>query len=72
MMRGKHGEHWRTQPISSTCEVRVGSGVCGKTTASAYPAHGGGWMALCVDCGLKHTDIATPISKLVADGERLV
>lgn len=48
---------WLEEPISCTCEMEVGSSpqkLCDKATSLAYPAMGGGWMALCYDHGKKH------------------
>jgi hypothetical protein len=40
---------WETRPISPTCEHWHGTEhrACGVPTSYAYPAMGGGWMALC-------------------------
>jgi len=59
---------WKNEPISSTCEVLVGSGFCGEATVKAYPAMGGGWMALCYRHGLKHSE-AFSTDQLIAAGE---
>lgn len=58
-------EGWSTDVISTTCQVVTGSTMdwttgkprylfCGGTTAAAYPAMGGGWMALCDGHAEKH------------------
>lgn len=63
---------WATAPISPTCEVHVRrDGItcdCEMATHAAYPAWGGGWMALCYLHSLKHTE-ATPTDELIARGE---
>lgn len=68
----KVSEEWKTAPISCTCEV-LGNGMvkeCGQPTHAAYPASGGGWMALCFKHALKHTE-ALPTDSLIAlKGER--
>ena len=43
--------------VSATCEVWLGRGsesACGKPTTHAYPAMGGGYMALCTEHAQKH------------------
>lgn len=71
----KRATAWKTAPISSTCEVMTSPDYlrepCGKPTACAYPAMGGGWMALCAQHGEKHSDISTPIGELLSNGETL-
>lgn len=66
---------WRTKPISATCEVLLGKDAkgqrmfCDLPTESAYPAMGGGWMALCLRHSVKH--IAAPhIEDLIGSGEK--
>jgi hypothetical protein len=60
---------WKTAPISPTCEVLRLSGMCDQPTSFAYPAMGGGWMALCYKHGLKHIH-AIHVDKLIASGEK--
>lgn len=70
---------WTTAPISPTCEVQTGAAFgivksgdkCGKPTRYAYPAWGGGWMALCETHGHKcRNDPGTQkIDDLLAGGE---
>ena len=43
----KTSSTWKTAPISCTCEVGMPPYLCDKPTTHAYPAMGGGWMALC-------------------------
>lgn len=64
-------DHWKTAPISPTCEVmRAGKReMCGLPTSSAYPTHGGGWMALCHKHAAKHLE-AISIEKLITKGEK--
>lgn len=63
---------WKTAPISPVCEQLAGS-LSGKATPCcsptdfAYPAMGGGWMALCGFHGRKHR--AFPIADLIKSGE---
>lgn len=59
---------WTTKPISPTCEVRRGQSACDKPTVKAYPARGGGWMALCTEDGQAHPE-ATAIDELLQRGE---
>lgn len=61
---------WHTQPISPVCQVLTGSprGFCEDPTEKAYPAMGGGWMALCFMHGAKHSE-AFHIEQLISDGE---
>lgn len=66
---------WTTRPISPTCEVLAGRDAkgehrfCDHPTSYAYPAWGGGWMALCWRHGQKHLPLAPPIEELIATGE---
>lgn len=69
---------WTTRPISTTCEKITARGVagthemecfCGKPTSYAYPAMGGGWMALCEEHGKKHLPHISPIADLIKSGE---
>lgn len=66
---------WKTAPISPTCEC-IGStrpdggfNFCGATTSYAYPASGGGWMALCHRHGIKHLPQIKTIENLITGGE---
>lgn len=65
---------WKTAPISPTCEVRIGrdGSFCGRASDLAYPAMGGGWMALCLAHGLKHVKHggALKIETLIKGGEK--
>lgn len=71
---------WKTRPISPTCEKIVGyrAGAAGDdrytfcdcATSFAYPAAGGGWMALCYRHGLKHQPHVSTIEDLIEGGER--
>lgn len=61
---------WITRPISRVCEVRRNDGICGKPTTKAYPARGGGWMALCAEDGESHPE-ATGLDDLLQRGETL-
>jgi hypothetical protein len=58
-------QEWLAEAISCTCEVMVGNKparkchaptveFCEKPTVAAYPAMGGGWMALCERHARKH------------------
>lgn len=76
---------WKTAPISPACEVitrheqviKYGKCTnhvpifCGRPTRYAYPAWGGGWMALCGTHGHKHRNSSgtQKISDLIAGGE---
>jgi hypothetical protein len=40
--------------ISARCEVLVGHGKCGNLATYGYPAHGGGFMALCTSHAKPH------------------
>ena len=63
--------NWKTKPISCTCEVIISYEplrFCGLATVKAYPAAGGGWMALCYKHGLKHTE-AFDTDELIRAGE---
>ena len=64
---------WRTAPISASCEVTGTREACGQPTCYAYPAMGGGWMALCHHHGQKHVgDSGTEhITTLILAGEIL-
>lgn len=59
---------WKTAPISPTCEVRI----CDEPTVAAYPACGGGWMALCERHAKKHLGVggATRTDELIRRGEK--
>lgn len=59
---------WVTRPISCTCEVMREGKTCDLPTVAAYPAWGGGWMALCHKHAAKHTE-ATPTDELITRGE---
>lgn len=63
---------WTTAPISPTCEVLTGTGhaMCDSVTEYAYPAMGGGWMALCGAHGIKHLPHASHVSDLILKGEK--
>lgn len=62
-------KEWKNKPISCTCEVLISYGkFCDKPTEAAYPADGGGWMALCMMHSLKHKE-ATPVVVLINDGQ---
>lgn len=66
--------NWTTAPISSTCELRTflpfgKQEQCEQATSYAYPAHGGGWMALCECHGKKHLPHIMPIEDLINAGE---
>ncbi len=66
-------EHWKTRPISPVCEHYpngMNAGPCGAATSFAYPASGGGWMALCWRHGQKHLPHASFTDKLIALGEK--
>lgn len=65
---------WKTKPISRTCEVlaRTAKVHCGKPTARAYQASGGGWMALCEEHGEKHSAYADPIEVLLANFQTML
>lgn len=62
---------WLTAPISPTCETLRGPSHCGRPTAYAYKAYGGGWMALCDYHAEPHLAIAKPLKALLAKGETL-
>lgn len=70
---------WKTAPISCTCEVTMDmkhqllkGKYCDKPTTHAYPAMGGGWMALCARHAQKHLKHGGAIStdELIKRGER--
>lgn len=63
--------NWITQPISRTCEVKLGDG-CHRPTTHAYEATGKGWMALCHEHAIPHLAYAEPIDVLLKRGETLV
>jgi hypothetical protein len=54
---------WESMPISPKCEVMKGRKFCGRPTTHAYPAEGGGYMALCRCHARKHTE-AWPIQEI--------
>jgi hypothetical protein len=65
---------WKTAPISPTCEFmlsKFGDSVqfCDAAADIAYPAMGGGWMALCFKHGRKHLPHASRIDALIEIGE---
>lgn len=68
-MKKTKQETWTTRPISPTCEILRCYGACEKPTEYAYPAMGGGWMALCFKHGQKHLPHATHIEELIKRGE---
>lgn len=63
---------WKTAPISPTCEVFLDGRLCDKATDLAYPAMGGGWMALCYRHGQKHLPNGgtKTIEELISMGEQ--
>lgn len=66
--------NWITQPISPTCELITGKengqySFCDHPTNYAYPADGGGWMALCERHGKKHLPHIMLIEDLITAGE---
>lgn len=62
---------WKTAPISPTCENwDENRQPCGRATSFAYPADGGGWMALCYRHGLKHLPQILTIETLIQRGEK--
>jgi hypothetical protein len=65
---------WKTAPISPTCQHLNGCAqlpdFCGKPTNFAYPAHGGGWMALCALHGKSHLPHIFNIEEVIASGEK--
>jgi hypothetical protein len=63
---------WKTAPISATCQVLRGHKLCDLPTEFAYPAMGGGWMALCYRHGLQHVGSggAQKIEVLITNGEK--
>lgn len=67
-------ENWTTAPISPTCEhhtfLPFGTyKVCDHATSYAYPAMGGGWMALCYRHGQRHLPHIMAIEDLITAGE---
>lgn len=68
-MKKTKPEVWVTRPISPTCEHLRNRTPCGGATSYAYPAMGGGWMALCDRHGQKHLPHATHIEELITNGE---
>lgn len=73
----------KKEPISCTCEVMIfneperkchspTAEFCDKPTTHAYPAMGGGWMALCARHAQKHLKHGGAISTddLIRRGER--
>jgi len=63
---------WKTAPISPTCERwPANEKLCDLPTAYAYPAAGGGWMALCEACGKKHLPAVKTLASLIRSGEVL-
>ena len=63
---------WESKPISPTCQVLLDlktEKFCDKPTAAAYPAMGGGWMALCHVHAMKHP-YAPRIDELIHKGEK--
>lgn len=68
----KTSKEWKTAPISCTCEVLLpvpGEVFCEEPTFAAYPAWGGGWMALCHNHAQKHRYEATATNLLIHSGE---
>lgn len=53
-MSYRHGEKWKPGPVSPTCDVLRDGPRCGQPTAYAYPAMGGGYMALCDTHAQRH------------------
>lgn len=67
----KTSAKWKTRPISPTCEVMLADGkFCDLPTTYAYPAEGGGWMALCEKCAEKHLPHCAHINDLIQQGEK--
>lgn len=67
---------WKTAKISPNCEVMIGGTsecplFCDKPTTHAYPAWGGGFMALCFRHAQKHLKHGGAIStdELIKNGE---
>ncbi len=51
----RHGTKWKAAPPSLRCEVQLSNGdQCHEQSKYAYPAMGGGYMALCDDHAQKH------------------
>jgi hypothetical protein len=62
MKENKHG-------VSSTCEVWLDKDrQCNEATIAAYPAYGGGYMALCLHHSRAHPN-AVPVEELIEQGE---
>lgn len=69
---------WKTAPISCTCEfiedyrVPAPDGLCNAATTHAYPAMGGGWVALCFKHSHPHVrhGWAESTDELIRRGER--
>lgn len=50
-VKGYEAPGWQTEVVSVSCQVLLCTrAVCGAPTVAAYPAMGGGWMALCELC----------------------
>lgn len=59
----KNGK-WRPAQPSKTCETWVnGRQECGRPAVMAYPAMGGGYMALCAEHGEKHASYCVTIEQ---------
>ena len=68
----ENSQAWTTGPISPTCQVLralKGPEFCDLPTSYAYPAAGGGWMALCFKHGQKHLPHCSSIEDLIRRGE---
>ena len=64
-------QEWLAKPINRTCEVENDQRVaCNKPTVAAYPAMGGGWMALCEQHAKKHLPNVYWTGELIAKGAR--
>lgn len=68
-MKKYQEQNWTTAPISQTCEKLHGLIPCGCPTSWAYPASGGGWMALCQLHGKPHIPHVFTIEELIESGE---
>lgn len=63
---------WKTRPISPVCEQFIAENTqCGELSFYAYPAYGGGWMALCRFHGTKHLPHCSSVETLLNSGETL-
>lgn len=60
-------------PVSCTCEFlesQTPEKFCDEPTRVAYPAMGGGWMAMCIKHGAKHAGHVVSATDIIRNGGR--